>query len=39
MFQETYGDRVAEEIDERTRQAHDGIPRTLEAIKRIAQSS
>jgi hypothetical protein len=36
MFQEKYGDRAAAEIDERTRQAHDGIPRTLEAIKRIA---
>jgi hypothetical protein len=30
---------VAAEIDERTRQAHDGIPQTLEAIKRIAESS
>jgi hypothetical protein len=39
MFQEKYGDRAAAEIDERTRQAHDGIPRTLEAIKRIAESS
>jgi hypothetical protein len=37
MFQEKYGDRAAAEIDERTRQAHDGIPRTLEAIKRIAE--
>ncbi len=39
MFQEKYGDRAAAKIDERTRQAHDGIPRTLVAIKRIAESS
>ncbi len=39
MFEEKYGDQAAAEIDERTRQAHDGIPRTLEAIKRIADSS
>ena len=37
MFQEKYGDRATTEIDERTRQAHDGIPRTLAAIKRIAE--
>ncbi len=39
MFQEKYGDRAAAEIDERTRQAHEGIPQTLAAIKRIAESS
>lgn len=39
MFDEKYGDRAAAEIDERTRQAHDGIPRTLAAIKRIAEST
>ena len=38
MFQEKYGDRAAAEIDERTRQAHDGIPRTLATIKRIAEA-
>lgn len=38
MFEEKYADRAAAEIEERTRQAHDGIPRTLEAIKRIAES-
>lgn len=38
MFAEKYGDRAANKIDERTRQAHDGIPRTLAAIKRIAES-
>ncbi len=39
MFQEKYDDRAAEEIDARTRQAHDGIPRTLAAIKQIAETS
>ena len=39
MLQEKYGDRAAAEIDERTRQAYHGIPRTLVAIKRIAESS
>lgn len=39
MFEEKYGDRAAAEIDERTRQAHAGIPRTLASIKRIAESS
>ncbi len=39
MFADKYGDRAPEEIAERTRQALDGIPRTLEAVKRIAESS
>jgi Polyketide cyclase / dehydrase and lipid transport len=39
MFQEKYADRAAEEIDARTRQAHDGIPKTLAAIKQIAETS
>jgi hypothetical protein len=39
MFGEKYGDRAATEIEDRTRQAQDGIPRTLAAIKRIAESS
>lgn len=38
MFQEKYGDQATEEIDARTRQAHDGIPRTLAAIKQIAET-
>ena len=38
MFHAKYGDRAVVEIDERTRHAHDGIPRTLAAIKRIAES-
>ena len=39
MFQEKYGDQAAAEIDQRTQQAHDGIPRTLAAIKLIAEHS
>ncbi|MET3805521.1 hypothetical protein ABIB25_002525 [Nakamurella sp. UYEF19] len=39
MFHERYGDTAEIEIDERIRLAHDGIPRTLEAIKRIAETS
>jgi hypothetical protein len=39
MFVEKYGDRAAVEIDVRTTHAHDGIPRTLAAIKQIAESS
>ena len=39
MFEDKYGDRAEAEIDERTQQALDGIPRTLAAIKRIAESS
>ena len=39
MFQEKYAARAAAEIDARTRQAHDGIPKTLAAIKRIAETS
>ena len=39
MFQEKYAARAAAEIDARTRQALDGIPKTLAAIKRIAETS
>ena len=38
MFEGKYGDRAPAEIAERTRQAHDGIPRTLAAIKQIAET-
>lgn len=38
-FHERFGDRAVAEIDERTRQAHDGIPRTLQTIKQIAESA
>jgi hypothetical protein len=39
MFAEKYGDRADAEIDERTRLAHEGIPQTLAAIKRIAEGT
>ncbi|MGY2002509.1 SRPBCC family protein [Blastococcus sp. SYSU DS1024] len=38
LFAERYGERADEQIAERTRQAHEGIPATLAAIKRIAES-
>ncbi|KNC13469.1 polyketide cyclase [Arthrobacter sp. RIT-PI-e] len=39
MFGEKYGDGAPAQIAERTRQALDGIPATLAAIKRIAESA
>ncbi|MFE8886852.1 SRPBCC family protein [Pseudarthrobacter enclensis] len=39
MFQEKYGDAADVQIAERTEQALDGIPKTLAAIKRIAESA
>ncbi len=39
MFEEKYGDQAPAHIAERTQQALDGIPRTLAAIKRIAESA
>lgn len=39
MFHDKYGDEAAAQIDERTAQAHDGIPRTLAALKRIAEAA
>lgn len=39
MFEEKFGDQAEAEIDERTRQAYAGIPQTLAAIKRIAESA
>ncbi|MBT2568789.1 SRPBCC family protein [Arthrobacter sp. ISL-85] len=38
MFEEKYGDEADAQIAERTQQALDGIPKTLAAIKRIAES-
>lgn len=38
MFREKYGDRAHTEIENRTQAAYDGIPATLAAIKRIAES-
>lgn len=36
-FKEKYGDQAQAQIDERTQQALTGIPKTLAAIKRIAE--
>jgi Polyketide cyclase / dehydrase and lipid transport len=38
MFEEKFGDGAPEQIADRTQQALDGIPKTLAAIKRIAES-
>ncbi len=39
MFHEKYGERGAEEIEKRTRLAHEGIPATLAAIKAGAEQA
>ncbi len=39
MFADKFGDRATDEIDDRTRQAYAGIPRTLAAIKRIVEAA
>ncbi len=39
MFEEKFGDQAHAEITDRTQQALDGIPKTLAAIKQIAESS
>lgn len=39
FFGEKYGDDASAQITDRTQQALDGIPKTLAAIKRIAESS
>ena len=39
MFEEKFGDEAHAQISDRTRQALDGIPKTLAAIKRIAEST
>jgi hypothetical protein len=38
LFAERYGADAARQIEDRTRAAHDGIPATLAAIKRIAEA-
>lgn len=38
MFEEKYGEKAPAQIADRTQQALDGIPKTLAAIKRIAES-
>jgi hypothetical protein len=39
MFHRKYGDDAAQQIADRTQQAHDGIPRTLAVIKQIAEAT
>ena len=39
FFEDKFGDGAPAQIADSTRQALDGIPRTLAAIKRIAESS
>ncbi|MBD1536817.1 SRPBCC family protein [Arthrobacter sp. S13_S34] len=39
MFEEKFGDEASTQIADRTQQALDGIPKTLAAIKRIAEST
>ncbi|RBY76928.1 SRPBCC family protein [Blastococcus sp. TF02-09] len=38
FFHERYGDAAEEQIADRTRAAHAGIPQTLDAIRRIAEA-
>jgi hypothetical protein len=38
VFAERYGEQAQAQIDDRTRAAHEGIPATLAAIKRIAEA-
>jgi hypothetical protein len=38
MFKQKYGDEASRQIADRTQQAHEGIPKTLAAIKQIAES-
>jgi polyketide cyclase/dehydrase/lipid transport protein len=38
FFAERYGDDAARQVEDRTRAAHEGIPATLAAIKRIAEA-
>ncbi len=38
MFDEKFGNQAQQQIADRTRQALDGIPETIAAIKRIAES-
>jgi len=37
LFRERYGDSAQAQVEDRTAAAHDGIPATLAAIKRIAE--
>ena len=39
FFHKRYGEAAEEQIADRTRAAHEGIPQTLDAIRRIAEVS
>jgi hypothetical protein len=39
LFADRYGDDAQRQVEDRTRAAHEGIPATLAAIKRIAEST
>lgn len=39
LFHKLYGEAAEKEIADRTRAAHDGIPVTLDAIRRIAEGA
>lgn len=39
MFHDRYGDRAPAQIEERTRDAHAGIPATLRAVKGIVEGA
>ena len=38
FFAEKYGEDAAAQVEERRRSAHDGIPRTLAALKAVAEA-
>lgn len=38
FFNEKYGEDAAAQVEERRRSAHDGIPRTLAALKAVAEA-
>ena len=38
LFHERYGEAAEEQIADRTRAAHEGIPQTLDAIRRIVEA-
>lgn len=38
LFEQRYADDALAQVEDRTRQAHEGIPRTLAAIRQIAEA-
>jgi hypothetical protein len=38
LFHKLYGDAAEREIEDRTRAAHEGIPQTLDAVRRIVEA-